>query len=305
MPNKVAITVVVPVYNRRERLHLVVSSLQQQDTAESYEILLVDDGSTDGSCDAFSNHSNIRVIYQENMGAAISRNTGAKNALGDIVIFHDSDDLAMPNKVRVLYDALCANPSSVAAFAITKEERSGWIPPDWTIGLGEEETVLIDKPYLHFFKELYPIASAMNIAMKKEIAVASTEDSGFYKAANDFHLQANASILGSFVGVNAITTHYYVDSKNSITRSFGPLRQLMFCIFSSVEVLEKSQKATSESMLVRNKVTIHGPTVILGLFLKCKIDKNFFKMVSTTLRYSYLQKLPRTCYWALSKWKEL
>lgn len=94
MENKL-ITVAVPVYNMKKYLERAVGSLLAQ-TYQNYEILLVDDGSTDGSgamCDGYEKkHENIRVIHKPNGGLSSARNAGIDNAQGEYIIFPDPDD---------------------------------------------------------------------------------------------------------------------------------------------------------------------------------------------------------------------
>ena len=96
------LSIIVPVYNVEAYLLKCVASLLDQDLpASEYEIILVDDGSTDGSgarCDALAaGHGNVRVIHQQNRGLSGARNTGVAAAAGQYVLFVDSDDFLEPN----------------------------------------------------------------------------------------------------------------------------------------------------------------------------------------------------------------
>lgn len=96
------LSIIVPVYNVEAYLQKCVTSLLDQDLpASDYEIILVDDGSTDGSgarCDALAaGHGNIRVIHQRNRGLSGARNAGIAAAAGKYVLFVDSDDFLEPN----------------------------------------------------------------------------------------------------------------------------------------------------------------------------------------------------------------
>nr|WP_326166451.1 glycosyltransferase [uncultured Oscillibacter sp.] len=89
------ISVIVPVYNVAPYLHKCVDSLLAQ-TYPDLEIILVDDGSTDGSeriCDEYAGHyPHITVIHQKNAGQAVARNAGLDAAAGEWIGFLDSDD---------------------------------------------------------------------------------------------------------------------------------------------------------------------------------------------------------------------
>lgn len=103
-------SVVIPVYNTVHELERCVGSITEQ-TFRDFEIVLVDDGSRDGSgelCDALSQKDNrIKVIHKENGGAAAARNTGICAATGEYLMFVDSDDMwddphAMEKLSRIL-----------------------------------------------------------------------------------------------------------------------------------------------------------------------------------------------------------
>lgn len=89
------VSVVIPVYNVKPYLERCVESVLRQ-SYKDLEIILVDDGSTDGSgemCDEMSTRDQrIRVIHQENKGLSGARNTGIDHATGEYIIFIDSDD---------------------------------------------------------------------------------------------------------------------------------------------------------------------------------------------------------------------
>lgn len=107
-------SVIVPVYNVKDYLEKCVASVLAQ-TERNFELLLIDDGSTDGSgalCDTLAQRDGrIRVIHQENRGLGGARNTGIQAAEGDWLLFVDSDDWIEP---ELLEKTLAAGESSEA-----------------------------------------------------------------------------------------------------------------------------------------------------------------------------------------------
>lgn len=93
------ISVIVPVYNVANYLEECVCSIIKQ-TYQAWELILVDDGSTDDSgklCDIFAEKNRkIKVIHQENKGVSVARNTGILNATGEYLMFIDADDWVEP-----------------------------------------------------------------------------------------------------------------------------------------------------------------------------------------------------------------
>ncbi len=100
------ISVIVPIYNTKEYLDRCILSVLKQ-TFQDYELILVDDGSSDGSegiCDTYaSKYNQVRVIHQNNKGLATSRKVGATMAKGEYVFFLDSDDWILDTTLEVLY----------------------------------------------------------------------------------------------------------------------------------------------------------------------------------------------------------
>ena len=89
------ISVIIPVYNVEDYLHYAIESLEKQ-TYKNFEIILVNDGSTDNSgklCDEYSEkYSNVRVFHKENGGLSDARNFGVQKAKGEFITFLDPDD---------------------------------------------------------------------------------------------------------------------------------------------------------------------------------------------------------------------
>ena len=96
------ISVVVPTYNRADLLEEAIQSVLQQEYA-NWELLVVDDGSTDDTgevLDRYGSEDRIRTFRQPNSGQAVARNQGIRNARGEFVAFLDSDNRWLPHKLR-------------------------------------------------------------------------------------------------------------------------------------------------------------------------------------------------------------
>lgn len=103
------ISVIVAIYNVEKYLQCCLQSIASQ-TYKDFEVILMDDGSTDGSskiCDSFSKNDNrFHVIHQVNQGVASARNNGLIFAKGEYVLFVDGDDYAHPRLLETLYYAI-------------------------------------------------------------------------------------------------------------------------------------------------------------------------------------------------------
>lgn len=122
---KPLISIIVPVYQVKDYVGDCVESLCRQ-TYTNLEIVLVDDGSTDGSeviCDDYARRDNrIRVIHQENQGLSAARNAGLDQATGEYVAFVDSDDVVLPSYIEELYRLIKKYHADIAACAYARGE---------------------------------------------------------------------------------------------------------------------------------------------------------------------------------------
>lgn len=150
---KPLVTVIVPVYNIEEYLTRCVQSICNQ-TYTNLEILLVDDGSTDGSgaiCDALQKEdSRIRVFHKENGGSSSARNMAISQAKGDYLGFVDSDDYIEPDMYQLLVQAILKNGAQIAQVGRDEIDEQGNLRPN--ICNPPEEEIFIES--IEFFREL-------------------------------------------------------------------------------------------------------------------------------------------------------
>jgi glycosyltransferase involved in cell wall biosynthesis len=126
------VSVVVAVFNGFELLRDAVESILAQEPLPN-EILIVDDGSTDGDYTVFAEWSPlVRVIRQSNAGVSAARNRGIAEAKHDLIAFLDADDVWLPGKLRVQLEVLSAHPEAVVVFGgfpLWRADRAGHFVP--------------------------------------------------------------------------------------------------------------------------------------------------------------------------------
>lgn len=133
------ISVVIPLYNRREEIARALASVLRQ-TRPADEIVVVDDASRDGSAEAVAalGEARIRLLRHEgNRGAAAARNTGITAARGDWIALLDSDDEWVPEKLAIQLEALAHAPDASAAGV------TGYVIRDYRTG---EERAFMPRP---------------------------------------------------------------------------------------------------------------------------------------------------------------
>lgn len=108
------VSVIIPTYNRQTQVLRAIDYVLAQ-TAPVDEIIVVDDGSTDGTAEAIRTRhgSRVRVLQQKNQGVSAARNHGIREARGEWIAFLDSDNVWLPTKVERQFEAVAAFGSEV------------------------------------------------------------------------------------------------------------------------------------------------------------------------------------------------
>ena len=224
------ISVIVPVYNIKEYLTRCVTSITGQ-SYEKLEILLVDDGSTDGTgvlCDELAEQDQrIRVFHKENGGSSSARNLGIQNATGEFLGFVDSDDYIETDMYERLVEGIMNSGAEIAQIGRDEVDEAGRKLPDVCIPPAED--VFVESA--DFMKELLlhkGDCSFCTKLVKRELL----EDKGFPEGVlnEDFHLliQLLPRIKGVMsLGGQAYHVFYRIGSntrkkdKNEFSRVFG------------------------------------------------------------------------------------
>lgn len=128
MEQKPLISVIVPVYNIKEYLPRCVKSITEQ-TYQNLEVILVDDGSTDGTgglCDELAaQDKRIKVFHKENGGSSSARNLGISKASGQYLGFVDSDDYISPEMYERLVSGLGINGAQIVQIGRDEVDEKG------------------------------------------------------------------------------------------------------------------------------------------------------------------------------------
>ena len=113
--NNALVSVIIPVYNSGKYIEQCIQSALTQ-TWQNIELIIVDDGSTDGSLAIIAKYENdrVKIFSQENKGSGAARNKGLAEARGEYIQFLDSDDLLSPDKIEKQLTLLLQHPGKVA-----------------------------------------------------------------------------------------------------------------------------------------------------------------------------------------------
>ncbi len=146
------ISVIIPAYNIEDLLEKCVDSVAAQEyPKELLEIIVVDDGSTDGTgklADSLAEkYPGVRAIHKENGGSSSARNVGIEAATGDYLGFVDSDDFISPSMYRLLMDAAVRNDADMVQISRDEIAEDGTALPD-VVTPPERETVVEPSEHL-------------------------------------------------------------------------------------------------------------------------------------------------------------
>lgn len=111
-------SIIIPIYNREKQLLKTLDSVKNQ-TFTDYEVILIDDASTDNSyqiCMNYEIQNKIVIRNEQNSERCVSRNKGIEKANGKYICFLDSDDTFLPNHLQTFYDAIIAHKYPKAMF---------------------------------------------------------------------------------------------------------------------------------------------------------------------------------------------
>lgn len=140
----IVLSVIIPVYNSEEWLVRCLDSVLSQVVPIPWEIILIDDGSTDNSagiCDNYArSFARLHVFHTINQGASFARKMGIQKARGEYISFVDSDDFVKPGYLKTLYELIKESGSSISACAID----------------GSWESTTSHSPRILFYEELMP-----------------------------------------------------------------------------------------------------------------------------------------------------
>jgi glycosyltransferase involved in cell wall biosynthesis len=192
-------TVIIPTYNRRDFLKEAIASIQQQ-TYRDFELIVVDDGSTDDTADYVRTlGDSIRSLHQPNSGPAAARNLGIRHARnlgirharGEFISFLDSDDLWYKEKLQTQIDFMKSNPEAVVCY--TDET---WIRRGVRVNQGKRH----QKYSGWIFEKCLPlcIVSPSSVLMRRRFFEAVGEFDEQLPVCEDYDLWLRASLRFPF-----------------------------------------------------------------------------------------------------------
>ena len=275
---KPLLTVVIPVYNVEKYLNRCIESILLQEW-KNYDILLVDDGSTDRSpqiCDDYVKaYDFISVIHKENGGLSEARNTGISQAKGEYVYFPDSDDWLEPDAFMALAEVLESQKFDIISF--NREFVKG--EEDAIVSEPEVTQVFEGKDaFVQMLKHSYITGFANDKIYRKSLFIDN--NILFPKGKYYEDLGTNYKLFLSAKKVYATNQkyyHYLIDNPDSITQSWNEKKfSDMFGFYKDIFYSDfvRSQ-LNQEELQISQLYYVNGLIHILASLYKSKLDKKY------------------------------
>lgn len=281
-----ALSIIVPVYNASATLGGCIDSVLSQDYSD-YELILVDDGSNDGSgakCIEAANHNaKVKAIIKANGGVSTARNKGLDAATGDYIVFLDSDDTLLPGALSSLMNEQDADLVVGGLIHIVSTCPSGFenVPSKGIFSF--KDVAAIDRLLCEVFMTA-PWSKRFKRSIIEEHKIRF--DNGlFYGEDTDFVYRYIVHIA-EIVTVNRPITRY-VDCKTALHRkyrlSFKDFRLLTNHINENVDRLEAS--AGSRLPVIRKFHIRHATNVYFDSLIHCQ-DYTTFRSEILDIRHN-------------------
>ena len=174
--NELKVTIVIPAYNAEKTIGLALSAALAQGCPVC-DVLVVDDGSTDGTAEAVKRYPHARYVRQKNAGPAAARNTGWKNSDSEFVIFTDSDCVPEPGWAKRLMEGFTGEAVGAATGSYDIANADSLLPR-----LIHEEI----KDRHVFYKDEVKFFGSYNVAVRRSVlAETGGFDEGYRRASGE------------------------------------------------------------------------------------------------------------------------
>lgn len=270
--DRLHVSVVIPTYNRRDRLAHVLLALAEQQEAEPYEVIVVSDGSSDGTDEYLAGDDvplPVLALRQHNQGPAAARNLGVDRARGELIVFVDDDVVAGPTLIRAHRDAHVGSDGDLVVIGPMLDPpdhvMSPWVRWEQRM-LAKQYGAMSNGDFEPTYRQFYTgNASVMRARL--------TRAGGFdprYRRAEDIEFAIRADHDGArFVFEPAAEGFHYAertfDAWLNIARSYGRLEvEFSRGVGGDPELGFVTEKFDEQHSLVRGaiKLTLRVPRVV-------------------------------------------
>lgn len=288
-------SIVIPLYNRASLIKETIESVLNQDTEDPFEVIVIDDGSTDNSAAVVREikDDRIKYFYQNNLGATTARNTGIDFANGKYVAFLDSDDKFLPHHLSAAKSVLQDQPNTVVYARIIVDRGNGkqFLKPPRALEEGEDmsEYLLCNRGFLQTSTVVIPTYLAKKVRYRVGLPYGQDTDFAirlFAEGASFFMLNKPSAIwldIQDNTRVSAKSTHA---TRLSWLKSIRPIiTERAFygdCGWVVAKGLAKEKKLLKALTLYSNALLkgCYKPSLAIIIFIQIVFPNHLFRKVA-------------------------
>ena len=291
------ISVIIPIYNAGNKISRILGSIQNQ-KFEDYEVILVNDGSSDNTEDickaAVKSDKRMRYYYQENQGASVARNYGIEVSQGEYITFLDADDEIADNYFNELFDA-CKDVDIAVCDVIGKTEQGKEI---FRFSLEKQILNRIEALNYLFMREGINSGPCAKI-FKREIIknlrfpiLKAYEDILFVKEA--FCNAKNIAVINS-------TAYYYIRNEGSVMDSFwqNPSEDVIIASENIINLLLSNKEFNPKCLYITLSHLYQYIIPLLPEMTKYrefiekvrKVFKKYYKFIFCSMAFPWKEKI--------------
>ncbi|OJX46969.1 MAG: hypothetical protein BGO78_15840 [Chloroflexi bacterium 44-23] len=212
-------SVVIPLYNKKDFIGRAIMSVLKQ-SYQSFEIIIVNDGSTDGSENEIKSIDDprIKIIHQENSGASSARNRGVQEARSKYIAFLDADDEWQKDTLLEFSELINNFPDHILFAQSYKIFNEKIITPPSLASIPYGWMGTLDN-YLELARISQPFCTS-SVCIKKDALIKSGGFPENVKIGEDLSLWLSLDFMGKFAFSNTYNCVYHLDSQNNLSKSY-------------------------------------------------------------------------------------
>ncbi|CAV17252.1 glycosyltransferase family 2 protein [Vibrio atlanticus] len=285
---KINLSIIIPVYNLEDLVVNCLNSVFNQNTSYNYEVIVIDDGSTDCSLlriNEFNKRSNVKIFSQKNAGLSATRNVGITQAVGEYISFVDADDTISPEFVEKTLRKAYLEKSDMVIFGIMRVEDNVTTP------------FYLPNKNSDLFTQVLNNAFAWNKIYKKDLLSGNDFIEGVWYE----DLSITPIILLKAVNVTILPEYlyYYLSRPASITQTVDNPLMLNFIdalinVNAYIQGLPESEQVKSEFKDFKNKAK---NTFLLRMLSGCSRRFIWKELPNIVLKFRELDAWKTFDYW--------
>ena len=291
------VSVIMPAYQAALTIGRALESIANQ-TRKPREVVIVDDGSTDQTCDivaAFNNKINgvdLRFYQQSNAGAGRARNKAMAEARGKYLAFLDADDEWLPQKLEISLTKLQDNNCDLASHNYYYCDSGRPMPIDCEIIYAASK-----EPFVTLYRKGY-IATSTVVARRKTVLAAGGFDESLPNAQDfDFWLEILKARNVKFMVFKELLTNYHVTPNSIMSRTSSRLRCSLIIACRHAHSLKYLRQPVLPNLWYRI-IAVHYET-----FCSYRNHSRFFSMALTAIKLP-INMIIATAHFYLDKFKD-